>query len=254
MHNRINKNIRRLKDNIYNIPVEHLCHKPAPEKWSKKEILGHLIDSALNNLKRFLSILHYYRDYEVRPYDQDYLVAINQYQQANLAHLVTLWESLNHQIANIVRDIPIKKLEQEVMVDKDEKRTCQWLIEDYIDHMEHHLDQILSQGVQPMKYHVTREEALDLLKDSAPRPFVTLLHQGDLEVEYYKPRNEDKQQPHDKDELYIIASGSADFVREGEHYQVKAHDILFVRARQEHRFENFSEDFATWVIFYGLKR
>ncbi len=98
MHLRINQNIRRLKDKIHEIPPEQLTFKPTPEKWSKKEILSHLIDSALNNLKRFLSILHSYKNYEVKLHDQNYLVKINRYQEADTNHLVALWQSLNQQI------------------------------------------------------------------------------------------------------------------------------------------------------------
>lgn len=254
MHLRIEQNIRRLKDKIHDIPAEELSYKPTPEKWSKKEILGHLIDSALNNLRRFLIILYSYRNYEIRPYDQDYLVQVNHYQEADLDHLVTLWQSLNKQIAVIVKDMPIKKLEHEVFIGPDEKRTCQWLIEDYIDHMNHHLDQILSGEEKPTKYHITKEEAIAALEDSAPQPFVTLLRQGELEVEYYKPDQVDNQLPHEKDELYVIASGSGEFVLEDKRYDVKVHDVLFVKAGQEHRFVNFTDDFATWVIFYGIKR
>lgn len=254
MHLRINQNIRRFKDKIHEIPAEELAYKPSPDKWSKKEILGHLIDSALNNLKRFLSIMYSYRDYQVRPYDQNYLVKVNHYQDMDLDHLANLWQSLNQQISHIVKDIPIKKLEHEVIIAPGEKRTCQWLIEDYIVHMEHHLNQILPSETEPPKCKVSLEEAIEALEESAPTPFVTLLRHGDLEVEYYKPDQVDNQQPHEKDELYIIASGSGEFVLEEERYQVKTHDVLFVKAGQDHRFVNFTDDFATWVIFYGMKR
>jgi mannose-6-phosphate isomerase-like protein (cupin superfamily) len=254
MHQRINQNIRRLKDKIHEIPVDQLTFKPAPEKWSKKEILGHLIDSALNNLKRFLSILHSYKNYEVRPYDQNYLVKINRYQEADMNHLVTFWQSLNQQISNIVKEIPIKKLEQDVFINENDKASFQWLIEDYIEHMEHHLEQILSAGTTLPIYHITTKEAITSLEKQVPQPFIRLLHHGELEVEYYKPDKVDKQLPHDKDELYVIASGSGQFIREENRYVVKEKDVLFVKAGQKHRFENFTDDFATWVIFYGLKR
>jgi mannose-6-phosphate isomerase-like protein (cupin superfamily) len=254
MHLRINQNIRRLKDKIHEIPPEQLSYKPAPDKWSKKEILGHLIDSALNNLRRFLIILYSYRNYEVRSYDQDYLVKINNYQEADLDHLVNYWQSLNKQIAYLVKDIPVKKLELEIVIGPDEKRTCQWLIEDYINHMEHHLDQILDAESFPPTHHITKAQAIAKLQDAAPHPFVTLLRHGDLEVEYYKPDKVDKQRPHKKDELYVIASGSGEFVREDYRYKIHSGEVLFVKAGEVHRFENFTDDFATWVIFYGLKR
>ena len=57
----------------------------------------------------------------------------------------------------------------------------------------------------------------------------------------------------DKDELYVIISGTGTFIRENESYSFQAHDVLFVPAFQEHRFVNFSDDFQVWVIFYGNK-
>ncbi|CAN5253144.1 hypothetical protein BH11BAC6_BH11BAC6_05790 [soil metagenome] len=56
-----------------------------------------------------------------------------------------------------------------------------------------------------------------------------------------------------QDEIYIIASGSGMFFRNGERIRFNKGDVLFVPAGMDHRFENFTEDFATWVIFYGKK-
>ncbi len=72
-----------------------------------------------------------------------------------------------------------------------------------------------------------------------------------MRVEYYAPEGEDLQTPHKQDEVYIITSGVTDFIRDGEIIACKKGDVLFVPAGMEHRFINFSEDFATWVIFYG---
>ena len=64
---------------------------------------------------------------------------------------------------------------------------------------------------------------------------------------------EDLQTPHEQDELYVVVSGSGDFVLGGERISFTSGDVLFARAGIEHRFENISQDFATWVIFYGPK-
>jgi mannose-6-phosphate isomerase-like protein (cupin superfamily) len=72
-----------------------------------------------------------------------------------------------------------------------------------------------------------------------------------MSVEYYKPGELDLQSPHKQDELYIITSGSGEFVLEAERCNFKTGDLLFVPARDIHRFENYTTDFATWVIFYG---
>ena len=78
-----------------------------------------------------------------------------------------------------------------------------------------------------------------------------LLEHGTLEVRYYAPRGTDPQGPHTRDELYVVASGSGWFVRGAERVPFEAGDALFVAAGVEHRFEDFGDDFGTWVVFYG---
>jgi mannose-6-phosphate isomerase-like protein (cupin superfamily) len=95
----------------------------------------------------------------------------------------------------------------------------------------------------------TKDAAAALEK--ATSPFVTLLQHGSIQVEWYKPDKIDKQMPHRQDEIYVIASGSGTFYNDGERTPFDVGDVLFVQAGNEHRFENFTDDFATWVIFYG---
>jgi mannose-6-phosphate isomerase-like protein (cupin superfamily) len=68
---------------------------------------------------------------------------------------------------------------------------------------------------------------------------------------FYAPRDKDKQYPHLQDELYLVASGSGTFYNKGSRHPFQAGDVLFVAAGHEHRFEDFTPDFATLVIFYG---
>lgn len=77
------------------------------------------------------------------------------------------------------------------------------------------------------------------------------LSHGTMTLEIFAPRGEDRQRPHSQDELYIVASGEADFIREGEREHVRAGDALFVRAGKDHRFEGMSDKFVAWVIFWG---
>ncbi|WP_028666483.1 cupin domain-containing protein [Runella zeae] len=81
--------------------------------------------------------------------------------------------------------------------------------------------------------------------------FLEVFRRGTLSVELYHPEGEDKQTPHSRDEVYIIAAGEAVFELEGQKTQVKTGDFLFVPAQAEHRFVEFSENFSTWVLFYG---
>ena len=78
-----------------------------------------------------------------------------------------------------------------------------------------------------------------------------ILRHGSLEVRWYAPQGSDPQTPHDRDEIYIVASGHGMFVRGEERVPCRANDLLFVPAKVEHRFEAFSADFATWVMFWG---
>ncbi|MEP7253118.1 MAG: cupin domain-containing protein [Ginsengibacter sp.] len=99
-------------------------------------------------------------------------------------------------------------------------------------------------------FHITIHEAKERLRNET-HPFVKLMEDGNMTVEYFAPKVKDTQSPHKQDELYVIVSGSSEFYRDSETINCKKGDILFVPAGMEHRFNNFSEDFATWVIFYG---
>lgn len=79
------------------------------------------------------------------------------------------------------------------------------------------------------------------------------IRHGSMRVGVYAPVGEDAQTPHDQDEVYIVQSGRGVFQRGGERAPFQAGDVLFVPARMEHRFEGFTPDFVTWVVFYGPK-
>lgn len=81
--------------------------------------------------------------------------------------------------------------------------------------------------------------------------YAVLVSRPELELGFYKPQLEDGQKPHDRDEIYIVASGSGRFVCDGESRDFAAGDALFVRAGVSHHFESFSDDFSTWVMFGG---
>ena len=98
--------------------------------------------------------------------------------------------------------------------------------------------------------HITTQDALHIL-GSSTKPFVEVFQHGTLSVEMYKPDKIDLQQPHDRDEVYVIVSGSGQFYNGGVTVRFQAGDFLFVPAGVEHRFEDFTDDFATWVLFYG---
>ena len=78
-----------------------------------------------------------------------------------------------------------------------------------------------------------------------------VMQQGSMKFRFYAPRGPDLQRPHEQDELYVVASGRGTFFVAGQRVPLEPGDVPFVAAKVEHRFEGFSDDFATWVVFYG---
>ncbi len=113
--------------------------KRAPKKWSKKEILGHLNDSALNNIQRFVRILQ--GDRMNIYYDQDFWVQAAGYQEQGIAEIKKLWKRNNLHIVNLWKNISDDQLPLTIPV-KEEEPTLEFLMKDYIDHLNHHLNQI----------------------------------------------------------------------------------------------------------------
>lgn len=138
----LEKHIQEVPARFKQLPSDTLLTKPAPGKWSKQEILGHLIDSAINNLKRFTDTQYFPQPYTVIRYNQDELVIINRYQQLPIDQLLQLWQILNKQVLNVVSTISADKLAYTVIIPSGDAKTLEWLAIDYVDHMEHHLRQI----------------------------------------------------------------------------------------------------------------
>ncbi len=102
-----------------------------------------------------------------------------------------------------------------------------------------------------MTNRYTLGHAIRSLTDSESGTYGVLLTHGTLELGFYKPVGEDPQKPHDQDEIYIVQSGSGVFLLDGERKPFETGEALFVPAGVEHRFDEFTDDFAAWVVFYG---
>jgi mannose-6-phosphate isomerase-like protein (cupin superfamily) len=98
---------------------------------------------------------------------------------------------------------------------------------------------------------VSVAESLALLPGASGERFVKALSHGSLVVEIYAPRGRDPQQPHTRDELYVVVEGSGHFVNGDERHAFAPGDVLFVPAGVVHRFEDFTDDLVVWVVFYG---
>jgi mannose-6-phosphate isomerase-like protein (cupin superfamily) len=99
---------------------------------------------------------------------------------------------------------------------------------------------------------IALQDAVEHL-DRVPEAFVALFNRGDLSVELFAPHEVDTQQPHEQDEIYIIAAGAGVFRRGADRVPFGPGDFLFVAAGVSHAFETFTNDFKTWVIFFGPK-
>jgi hypothetical protein len=117
-------------------------HKLSPKKWSNKEIIGHLCDSAQINLQRFVRCT--YEENFKLIYEQDEWVKVQRYQEMYLPGLLQLWRLLNLQIDRILRGYPENRLQAQCDNNKHKVslHTVEWLAQDYLKHLEHHLNQI----------------------------------------------------------------------------------------------------------------
>ena len=128
------------------IPEAEFYEKPLPQKWSKKEIVGHLIDSAQNNIRRF--IVAQYEDTPTIVYNQDKWVALSNYQNMESKLVIQLWYLLNKQIVSILENITDEAAQRTSK--SEEVHTIQWLAEDYTRHLKHHIH--LGLQLEPVPY------------------------------------------------------------------------------------------------------
>jgi mannose-6-phosphate isomerase-like protein (cupin superfamily) len=98
---------------------------------------------------------------------------------------------------------------------------------------------------------ITLNSALNQLDINKVQLFAKVMEHGSMSVEIYRPQKTDLQKPHQQDELYVVMAGNGEFVNNGIRSPFGPGDVLFAPAGVEHRFENFTTDFVTWVIFYG---
>lgn len=137
---RVTELLLELPELLKGISEMKFSAKPSPGKWSKKEILGHLIDSATNNHHRFIRI-----QFENKPvifYDQDNWVHYNHYNELPAKQLIRFWTAYNNHLIEIMKKIPQENLLRECKMRDGKLVTLEFLINDYVTHLEHHIKQI----------------------------------------------------------------------------------------------------------------
>ncbi|CAG4998130.1 hypothetical protein DYBT9275_01934 [Dyadobacter sp. CECT 9275] len=139
---RLTSLLRLVPDLLQEIAEEELTAKPAFNKWSKKEILGHLIDSATNNHQRFIRIQS--ENEPVIFYDQDQWNSLTGYNDLETKDLINFWKAYNLHIISIIKRVPPENFGRAGIGRDGQKHTLKWYFDDYVDHMEYHLRQIIA--------------------------------------------------------------------------------------------------------------
>nr|HMQ59527.1 cupin domain-containing protein [Flavilitoribacter sp.] len=211
---------------------------------------------AQHNWQRFNWGFYAEKTFVANGYRQDHLVRQNRYQEQTTSQVLNLWIGMNEQIVTVLEAMPEEQWKVRVTADWLETPwTLDQLATDYVDHLEHHLKQIFRPEIQDLiidsRWHVSVEEAAGQLRtESGGKPFVKVLENRTMTAELFAPKGKDTQSPHEQDELYMVISGTGQFIRGDERIACRPGDLLFVPARMPHRFEDFSADFRVWVVFY----
>jgi hypothetical protein len=133
--------IKIVPDRLEKLSKEKVEGKPSPSAWSPKEELGHLLDSAAHNHQRIVRAQ--LQDNPAMPgYEQNQWVALNGYQRRDWKELIEVWQALNRQLLAAAESVPEKAWSRTLTVAGSEPLTLEFVVEDYIVHMLHHLQHI----------------------------------------------------------------------------------------------------------------
>ncbi|WP_341226571.1 DinB family protein [uncultured Arcticibacterium sp.] len=134
----INKMVPILKE----IDDKYASKRPAEGKWSPKEVIGHLIDSANNNQMKFVKAMEF-KNIDVAGYHQNEWVDVQKYENYDWHQLIDFWAMFNHHMAHIIENVPREALSNEIKVEGVGPFTLEFIMKDYVEHLKHHMNQIL---------------------------------------------------------------------------------------------------------------
>ena len=120
---------------------EEIRERPRPKKWARKEVLGHLIDSACNNQQKFVRMMQQ-RSVEFPGYAQDDWVDLQKWAAADWTEMVDLWAAYNRHIAYLIEHMNPDFLAHEIRIEGAGPFTLEFIMPDYVEHMKHHLKQV----------------------------------------------------------------------------------------------------------------
>ena len=118
--------------------------RPAENKWAKKEILGHLLDSASNNHQRFVRAAQQ-AGLTFPGYDQNFLVDLQRFADVDWNFLVDFWAAYNRFLAHVINNLPADSAKIICNIGNNKPATLEWIASDYVAHLKHHLNQILGE-------------------------------------------------------------------------------------------------------------
>ncbi len=125
---------------------DEVGYKPASDEWSKKEILGHLIDSAANNHQRFVRAVNKVAD-QFPTYAQEEWVRIQHYNETPWPALITLWSAYNHHLSHVIENVPREAESSPCNIGNEAPVSLKFVIRDYFGHLKHHLKDILGESL-----------------------------------------------------------------------------------------------------------
>ena len=140
----LGRTVARAKPLLMKLENADTSTRPRPDKWAKKEILGHLLDSASNNHQRLVRAA-LQGSLTFPNYDQNPLVELQNLSEVDWNFLVDFWASYNRFLAHVLGQLPAASAQVICNIGNNKPATLEWIAQDYVAHLKHHLNQILGQ-------------------------------------------------------------------------------------------------------------